>query len=436
GDLNGRTPTAEEQARITAKIDAQFADFRNHTIDVARAAGGFAAALAGGNVDAGADAAGNAAENNYLSSAQHAQMEKELKECPDILCEAKVSAKWNAISAGQGVSFTAGMVAGVPAELYDTVAGFVQMGLHPGETWNALKDFVTSGEILATIGRTLGQSYVDRINKMEEEYERAGAGGSFKAGVEFGKLLTEVASLITGVAGAAKGGVKLVGKLTEKTLAKFAAKTEAAAAKAEKEIAQSAGKIGTENSAKGETSPKPSKSNSNRETLEKNKEHHDGKRTEEMQKLQEAGCTTCTQEASFKTIIKRPNDKGVMEDVAVRSRPDILYIEDGELKIVEVKTGNAGLTENQKILEKEYKTGDAQPTGDVVLKFLEKNKEKLNKYQQELKKFIEREKPTQKQLDDFNDNWPKEQLGKGWGRPIKYEVIRHPSRLEKLLAGK
>ncbi|EJF86708.1 hypothetical protein ME1_01366, partial [Bartonella vinsonii subsp. arupensis OK-94-513] len=56
GDLNGRTPTPEEQARITARIDAQFADFREHTIDVARAAGGFAAALAGGDVNTGADA--------------------------------------------------------------------------------------------------------------------------------------------------------------------------------------------------------------------------------------------------------------------------------------------------------------------------------------------------------------------------------------------
>ncbi len=66
GDLNGRTPTAEEQARINAKIDAQFADFRDHTIDVARAVGGFTAALAGGDVNTGADAAGNAAENNFL----------------------------------------------------------------------------------------------------------------------------------------------------------------------------------------------------------------------------------------------------------------------------------------------------------------------------------------------------------------------------------
>ncbi|WP_375630399.1 MULTISPECIES: DUF637 domain-containing protein, partial [unclassified Bartonella] len=234
GDLNGRTPTAEEEARINAKIDAQFADFRDHTIDIARAAGGVAAALAGGNVDAGADAAGNAAENNYLSSAQIAQMNKELKECPDLLCEAEVSAKWSAISTGQGISFGAGIVAGVPAEIYDTVDDFWQLAKHPEETLKALKDFFSSGEILATIGQTLGQSYVDRINKMKEEYERAGAGGSFKAGLEFGKLLTETASLMTGVAGAAKGGIKL----GEKAWIKFIARKDFAQFASKKNLAE------------------------------------------------------------------------------------------------------------------------------------------------------------------------------------------------------
>uniref|UniRef100_UPI0035D01D7E DUF637 domain-containing protein n=1 Tax=Bartonella sp. AP18SXNS TaxID=3243472 RepID=UPI0035D01D7E len=64
--LDGRVPTAEEQARINAKIEAQFSDFNDHAIDIARIAGGFAAALAGGDVNTGADAAGNAAENNFL----------------------------------------------------------------------------------------------------------------------------------------------------------------------------------------------------------------------------------------------------------------------------------------------------------------------------------------------------------------------------------
>ncbi len=152
GALDGRTPTPEEQARITAKIDAQFADFREHTIDVARIAGGFAAALAGGDVNTGADAAGNAAKNNYLSSAQQAQMKKELEECSDYLCKAAVFMKWSAISGGQNVSFAAGMVAGVPAELYDTAQGFWQIASHLKETLKALKELVTSGEILRQLG--------------------------------------------------------------------------------------------------------------------------------------------------------------------------------------------------------------------------------------------------------------------------------------------
>ncbi|WP_273724624.1 VENN motif pre-toxin domain-containing protein, partial [Bartonella sp. AU18XJBT] len=67
--LNGRPLTVEDQARIGQKIKEQFSDFKDHAIDIARAAGGVAAALAGGDVNAGADAAGNAAENNSLALA-------------------------------------------------------------------------------------------------------------------------------------------------------------------------------------------------------------------------------------------------------------------------------------------------------------------------------------------------------------------------------
>nr|WP_254770982.1 HNH/ENDO VII family nuclease [Bartonella harrusi] len=242
GDLKGRTPTPEEQARITARIDAEFASFRDNTINVARAAGGFAAGLAGGDVNSGADAAGNAAENNYLSSAQQAQMEKELKECHDYLCKAKVWAKWSAISGGQNISLAAGVVAGVPAEIYDTVDGFAQMASHPIDTLKALKEFFTSGEVLATIGR----SYVERIDHLTAEYERAGASGAFNAGLEIGKLLTEVAALFAGGAGLAKGGVKLIGKLTEKALNKLAVKAEKTVVKAGSEVSQTLGKMSDE----------------------------------------------------------------------------------------------------------------------------------------------------------------------------------------------
>ncbi|UTO28988.1 two-partner secretion domain-containing protein [Bartonella harrusi] len=242
GELKGRTPTPEEQARITARIDAEFASFRDNTINVARAAGGFAAGLAGGDVNSGADAAGNAAENNYLSSAQQAQKKKELEECPDKWCRRDVEEKWLEIDDQQDVFFSVGVVAGAPAELYETAQGFWQMVRHPIETLEALKSLVTSGNVTETIK----QSYLERINYLEEEYQRAGISGSFHAGVELGKLLTEAASLVAGGAGLAKGGVKLIGKLTEKALNKLAVKAETTAAKVGSEVSQALGKMSDE----------------------------------------------------------------------------------------------------------------------------------------------------------------------------------------------
>ncbi len=69
---------------------------------------------------------------------------------------------------------------------------------------------------------------------MAEEYERAGAGGSFKAGVELGKLLTEAASLLAGGAGAVKGGAKL----GEKALIKFIARKDFAQFASKKNLAE------------------------------------------------------------------------------------------------------------------------------------------------------------------------------------------------------
>ncbi|EJF96282.1 hypothetical protein MEI_01520, partial [Bartonella vinsonii subsp. arupensis Pm136co] len=190
----------------------------------------------------GADAAGNAAENNYLSSAQQAQKKKELEECSDKWCRRDVEEKWLEIDDQQDVFFSVGVVAGAPAELYETAQGFWQMMRHPIETLEALKELVTSGNVTETIK----QSYLERINYLEEEYQRAGISGSFHAGLELGKLLTEAASLVAGGAGIAKGGIKLIGKLTEKTLAKFAVKAEKTVAKAGSEVSQTLGKMSDE----------------------------------------------------------------------------------------------------------------------------------------------------------------------------------------------
>lgn len=66
------------------------------------------------------------------------------------------------------------------------------------------------------------QSYIDRINKMEAEYQKAGASGSFNAGVEGGKLVTDIAGLLAG----GTAVVKVTAGVTEKIVAKVAGKAE------------------------------------------------------------------------------------------------------------------------------------------------------------------------------------------------------------------
>ncbi|WP_375680488.1 hypothetical protein, partial [Bartonella sp. AP35XZML] len=128
------------------------------------------------------------------------------------------------------------------------------------------------------------------------------------------------------------------------------------------------------------------------------RKHHDKKRDEKKQELKDEGCRTCKTEIVFKT----KTDKGV-----VRSRADIVYIENGKIKIGEVKTGkNSKLSEQQKILKEAYKEGNAEPTKGKFTEFLKDNKEFLEKYQKDFKDF----KGSKKELENENRKWIKEQL--------------------------
>ncbi|NEG81149.1 filamentous hemagglutinin [Pantoea agglomerans] len=195
------------------------------------ALGTLAAGLAGGaagdstaDAVAGAQAGKNAVENNYLSQKQQAQKEKEIAECQTVACKAGAQAKWTAIDLGQDGSFAAGMVAGVPAGLYDAVDSIVKTASSPVETYEALKTLFNSGDVLGNVSDAVKQSYIDRIDRMEAEYQKAGSSGSFNAGVEGGKLVTDIAGLLAGGAGVVKGGAVL----TEKVVAKSAGMVETA----------------------------------------------------------------------------------------------------------------------------------------------------------------------------------------------------------------
>ncbi|WJV68860.1 hemagglutinin repeat-containing protein [Pectobacteriaceae bacterium CE70] len=204
---------------------------------LATVASGLASGLAAGDTTgaaSGAQAGRNAVENNYLSNQQKAQKKKELEECQTQACKVQAEAKWTAIDLGQDGSFAAGMVAGVPAGLYDTIDGIVKTASSPMETYEALKSLFNSGDVLGNVSDAVKQSYIDRINNMEAEYQKAGASGSFNAGVEGGKLVTDIASFLAGGAGVVKGGAVL----TERVAAKVVGKAESAAVKAGIDIAK------------------------------------------------------------------------------------------------------------------------------------------------------------------------------------------------------
>lgn len=207
-------------------------------------AGGLATGDTGGAVTA-AQAGKNAVENNYLSDNQKTQREEEFAACKDsTACKLQVGSKWDLIDAGQQTSYGAGMLVGVPAGLVDSVQSIVNMGLSPVETYDAMKSLFNSGDVLGNVSDAVKQSYITRLENMEAEYQKAGASGSFNAGVEGGKLISEIASLAAGGAGVAKGGAIL----TEKIAAKVVGKAEQAATK----VPPNAWKAG-----EGEYSPKP-----------------------------------------------------------------------------------------------------------------------------------------------------------------------------------
>jgi filamentous hemagglutinin len=190
-------------------------------------AAGLAGGIAGGDLSGavtGAQAGTNAVQNNYLSKAQKAQRDKEMEGCPSVVCRTGTATKWTAIDIAQDAVFTAGIAKGAVLGLNDTVDGIVRTAGNLTETYSALKAVVESGGVWDSIK----QSYVDRIDHLQAQYEEAGASGAFEAGAETGRLISDMAAVLSVGGGALKGGALLAEKVT----AKVAAKAELAGAKA------------------------------------------------------------------------------------------------------------------------------------------------------------------------------------------------------------
>ncbi|WP_338479156.1 VENN motif pre-toxin domain-containing protein [Pseudomonas trivialis] len=200
---------------------------RETVVALSGLAAGLAGGVAGGDLSGavtGAQAGTNAVQNNYLSKAQKAQRDKEMGECPTLVCSTGTATKWTAIDIAQDASFTVGAAAGAVLGLNDTVDGIVHTAGSLKETYAALKSVVESGGVWDAVK----QPYIDRINRLQAQYEEAGASGSYQAGVETGRLISDMAAVLSVGGGLVKGGALLAEKVT----AKVAARVELGGAKA------------------------------------------------------------------------------------------------------------------------------------------------------------------------------------------------------------
>ncbi|WP_350326675.1 hemagglutinin repeat-containing protein [Pectobacterium aroidearum] len=187
-------------------------------------AAGMVSGLAGNSTASaasGAQSGRNAVENNYLSNQQRSERDKEFDACKgNVSCQLQVGAKWDAISLGQDAAYGTGMLVGVPQGIYDSVESLSKSISDPAAAYDAIKQLITSDDIFSTMSDAVKQSYIDRINLMESEYQKAGASGAYNAGVEAGKLVSDLIGAVAGGVGVAKAGTALTEKIAAKVVGK------------------------------------------------------------------------------------------------------------------------------------------------------------------------------------------------------------------------
>ncbi|WP_454209218.1 DUF637 domain-containing protein [Proteus sp. Marseille-Q3619] len=169
-----------------------------------------------GGVYSGARGAENSFRYNYLSHHQQKLMEKELSAETNYFKKTAIYLKWLSADIGQDTGFNAGLVAGIPTGLYETIEGLASLATNPLETYQAIKTVIQSDNAFDTLTQAVKQSYIDRIEKLEAEYQKAGVSGSFNAGVESGKLIFDLVGLFAGGAGVVKGSSQLIAKTSAK----------------------------------------------------------------------------------------------------------------------------------------------------------------------------------------------------------------------------
>ncbi|TFH48355.1 MAG: hypothetical protein E4H01_06525, partial [Lysobacterales bacterium] len=173
------------------------------------AVSGLIAAGLGTEADTAIATAQNETLNNYLSSSQKTAMLRDLEQCTNIVCVARVQVAWSITSKQQDIGLLVGVGGGLGYGGYEIARGIVELMAHLPQTLQALSSFVNDPNVrTAAIDATFA-GYEERIIRLAKAYEDAGWDGSVSAGVELGRLIFDIAGTAAAVGGAAKLGAQL-----------------------------------------------------------------------------------------------------------------------------------------------------------------------------------------------------------------------------------
>ena len=157
----------------------------------------------------GAWVAQNGTQYNYLSDHQKQLRDKEYEGCkPGADCLA-VFAKWSAIDLQQDIGLTVGVGGGMALSAKETAEGIVSLFDNWDETEKTFKQLFSSPEFRAKAGDAYLTDLQQRMDFLTQAYNDAGWDGSVTAGVEAGKIASELVGLLT----VAKGVVGVTVKL-------------------------------------------------------------------------------------------------------------------------------------------------------------------------------------------------------------------------------
>lgn len=115
------------------------------------------------------------------------------------------------------------VAAGIPASFADSIEDFV--GLFNLDTWEGMYNLLHRDDVLEVLGKSVVDEYTARLERYEENYQKGGIKGAYAAGVEQGKLLTELTSLVAPGGALEKIGTKVAsvaGKATLETTGRIA----------------------------------------------------------------------------------------------------------------------------------------------------------------------------------------------------------------------